>query len=149
MGRGLFNFILAACTPKLWLSILRSYTQELRFGTLDQQLPAPMGCSNRYCVNRHITGIKAAASRDQHIIINPTEEAINARLHPEDDRSTVVQFYVVPNGLLWTLSAPCLPCLKASSRRHPIFLPPGRACLSCSREEKQYGCGEERDIQKK
>ena len=113
MGRGLFNFILAACTPKLWLRILLSFTQELRFGTLDQQLPAPMGCSNRYYVNRHITGIKAAASWDQHIIINPTEEVINARLHPEDDRSTVV---LNKGSSTWCQMAYCGPCLR------PVYL---------------------------
>lgn len=68
--------------------------------------------------------MKATASQDQHIVIKMTGEAVSARLHPEDDSSIAVlnEGYMVPHSLLWTLPAPCVPCLKASCRQHPIFL---------------------------
>lgn len=55
----------------------------------------------------------------------------------------------MPNGLLWPLSGPSFfTLLKASSRRYKIFLPPGRACLSCSQEEEQFRCYGEKGIKK-
>lgn len=144
MGRGLLSFILAASTPKLELSISLSFTQELRFGTL---VPAPMGCSNRYCLTLHIIGIK-----QQHLItIKPAEEVSSARLHPADDRSTMVLIKAVLHGAKWLpvdLVCSLFTLLKSKLQTVTSISPSGRGCLSCSQEEEQYGCGGEKERNK-
>lgn len=59
-------------------------------------------------MNPHITGIKAAATQDQHVIFRPDEEVISTRLPPEDDSSTMV---LNKSGSMWCQSAHSGPCL--------------------------------------